>query len=145
MHNLYFNPHNVSLKDKLGRTVRDVAVYDESKLTDFLLGVTIKGSPADCERAKKAMYRFLEFWDAGERKISVSVKDFGITIYPTDYIDPTEDMIHLGTRPANPAKEIQNVASKLATAISYKSPNAAKLYEELQQTVRKYPSLKEKA
>lgn len=141
MHNLYFSSQNVILKDKLGRTVRDVAVYDESRLTDFFLDLTIEGSPADCERAKKAMYRFLEFWDACERKISVSVKDFGITIYPTDYIDPTEDMIHLGTCPANPAKEVQSVASKPVT----KSPNVAKLYEELQQTVRKYPSLKEKA
>jgi hypothetical protein len=141
MHNLYFSSQNVILKDKLGRTVRDVAVYDESRLTDFFLDLTLKGSPSDCEGAKKAMYRCLELWDAGERRISVSINDFGITIYPTEHIDPTDDMIHLGTRPANPAKEVQSVASKPVT----KSPNAAKLYEELQQTVRKYPSLKEKA
>lgn len=145
MHNLYIISPSITLTDSLGRRVKDIAVYDQTLLSEYLLGVTLKGAPKDCEKAKKALYRFLEFWDEGERKICVSLSDFSITIYPTEYIESSECMIDLGKRPADPVKEIQSAASKLASAISYKSPNAAKLYEELQGLIKKYPSIKERA
>ena len=148
MQRFYAYSHSITLTDKLGRTVKDVAVYDETLFSDYLLGLTLRGERKACDSAKKAIYQFLEHWDAGERTITVTVGEFNITTYPAEYLDDEEDVIHLGKRPVNPLRDIRWAIDKTLTSIEHKSPNAAHMYEKLQDILKKYPtlpSIKEKA
>lgn len=148
MQRFYAYSQSITLSDKLGRTVRDVAVYEDNLFSDYLLGLVLRGERKACEQAKKAIYQFLEHWEAGERTITVKVGDFNLTTYTVEYIENEPDLIHLGRRPINPVREIQSAMDKTLRSIEHKSPNAARLYEELQGLLKKYPnlsSIKEKA
>lgn len=142
MNRLYIISNVVSITDAQGRTVHDVAVYDEELLVDYLIGVTLKGHDVKkVAKIKKAIYHFLDHWENGEREITVSFSDFNITTHPTSYIEKEPGLIELGERPADPVREVYDALGKLQLSIECKSPNAAALYQELQDTIKKYPTL----
>lgn len=142
MHRLYIISNVVSITDTQGRTVHDVAVYDEELLFDYLIGVTLKGHDVKkVAMIKKAIYHFLDHWENGEREITVSFSDFNITIHPTSYIEKEPGLIELGERPANPVREVYDALGKLQMSIDCKSPNTAAIYQKLQDTIKKYPTL----
>jgi hypothetical protein len=142
MNRLYIISNVVSITDSQGRTIRDVAVYDEELLVDYLIGVTLKGHDVKkVAKIKKAIYHFLDHWENGEREITVSFSDFNITTHPTSYIEKEPGLIELGERPADPVREVYDALGKLQLSIECKSPNAAALYQELQDTIKKYPTL----
>lgn len=142
MNRLYIISDVVGITDSQGRTIRDVAVYDESKLVDYLIGVTLKGHDVKkVAKIKKAIYHFLDHWENGEREITVSFSSFNITTYPTVYIEKEPGLIELGERPADPIREVYEALEKLQISIDCKSPNAADMYQELQDIIKKYPTL----
>lgn len=146
MNRLYIISNVISITDAQGRTIHDVAVYDESQLADYLIGVKLKGHDVKkIAMIKKAIYHFLDHWEGGEREITVSFSDFNITTHPTSYIEMERGLIELGERPADPVREVYSALGKLQMSIDCKSPNAADQYQELQDLFKKYPTLQIKA
>ena len=142
MNRLYIISDVVGITDSQGRTIRDVAVYDEELLVDYLIGVTLKShNVKKVAMIKKAIYHFLDHWENGEREITVSFSDFNITIHPTSYIEKEHGLIELGERPSDPVREVYEALGKLKMSIDCKSPNAAAMYQELQDIIKKYPTL----
>jgi len=140
MQRLYISSSQIIVKDLQDHRVKDVAVYDPELFHDYLTSLTLNGPRKLAETIKSVIYRFVEFWDEGETRISMTHGDFTIMTYPTEYIEPTEGLIHVGTRPANPEGDIKSAVDRFATALSYKSPNAAAMYQELQDILKKYPT-----
>lgn len=132
----------ISITDEQGRSVREVAIYDDSLLSDYLIGVTLKGAPVkDLALAKKSIYLFLEHWENGERNITIKIGDFNITTYSTSYIDVSMETIFLGEKPENPERDVRYAIEKAGRAMLVKSPKAASAYQELQDILKKYPTL----
>lgn len=126
-----------------GRIVNQVALHDRALLADFIFNLTLTGPKDRCELYKKAMYRFLEFWNDGEDTVTVKVGDFTMTVYKTDFVEPAADILELGRRERNPKKEIQAAAEKLTRALSYNN-DPTKMYENLQNLMKEFPSLSER-
>lgn len=142
MNRLYIISDVVGITDSQGLTLRDVAVYDEELLVDYLIGVTLKGHDVKkVAKIKKAIYHFLDHWENGEREITVSFSGFNITTYPTVYIEKEPGLIELGERPSDPVREVYEALGKLQMSIDCKSSNAADMYQELQDIIKKYPTL----
>lgn len=148
MQKIYIHSPDVKIHDPQGRLVEHIAVYDTQLGYDYLLSLRLSGRDQKrVERVKTALYQFLNHWEDGERRITVTFGQFTISSYEPEFIENEPGLIHIGTRPANPEKEIYAAMGKLQRALNYKSPNAAALYQELQDTIKKYPTfqIKDKA
>lgn len=142
MNRLYIISPKLTAFDNSGRQIKDIGIYDDSLLYDYLIDTTLRGSNIkEVAKAKRAIYHFLEYWQDGERRITVSFGDFSISTFPVSYIEPEEGLINLGERPADPGRDVVVAMSRLTSAINYSSPNAAALYQHLQDTLKKYPTL----
>lgn len=146
MHKLYIHSPEVRIVDSTARPVQIVAVYDESLLYDYLIAAKLVSRNGHAvERVKSAIYHFLSHWQDGERRIQVSFGQFVIHCYPAKFIEPEYGMVSLGTRPVDPEQEVLSAMRKFTTSVQNKSPNAAKIYQELQETLKKYPTIEIKA
>lgn len=143
MQKVYIHSPDVKITDPSNRVVENIAVYDAQLGYEYLLSLNLKGrNEKTVERVKVALYQFLNHWEDGERRITVTCGHFTISSYEPDFIENESGLIHIGTRPVNPEKEICSAIKKLERALNYKSPNAAALYQELQDTIQKYPTFK---
>lgn len=142
MNRLYIISPKITAFDNHGRAVKDIGIYDDTLLLDYLTDTTLRGSNIkEVAKAKRAIYHFLEYWQDGERKITVSFGDFSISTFPVTYIEPEAGLINLGERPSDPGRDVIAAMSRLTSAIRYQSPNAAALYQELQDTLKQHPTL----
>lgn len=121
--------------------LNDVAVYDRSLLTQFLLAISFRGNVKGCANAKRAIDMFLSFWEAGEDRVSVRVNGFDIDIHPVDYLEKSPNLIELGKRPANDYKDLQFAVSELSFAMNHNTGDAAKKYSDLQKLLERHPHL----
>lgn len=143
MQKIYIHSPDVRITDSTNRVVENIAVYDAKLGYEYLLTLNLKGrSEKTVERVKTALYQFLNHWEDGERRITVTTGPFTISSYEPDFIENEVGLIHIGTRPDNPEKEVISAMKKLERALNYKSPNAAAIYQELQDTIKKYPTFK---
>lgn len=143
MHYFYIHSNDVRFVHPVtGDSIDHVAVFDEAQLSEFVLSLRIVGrDEKKLERIKKAIYQFLNYWDEGERHIFIRLLSFTITVSPTEVARYKSGMFELGTRPVNPEREVLAAMNRLQQSINHKSPNAAALYQELQDTIKKYPTL----
>lgn len=141
MQRFYLTAPGVSVTDSRGEIISNVAVYDTDLLYNYLVTAKLSGLKAPVEKLKRIIYQFLDYWNEGERKITISCGFIHITTYPVSQIDYETGMTHLGTRPVDPKAEVLSAMSKLSSALRHRSPNAAALYQELQNTIQKHPSL----
>lgn len=141
MHKLFILSRDAHLHHPNHIVLTDVAVYDRSLLTKFLMGVSLRGDVKACANAKRAIEMFLGFWEAGENRISIRVNGFDLDVYPTDYIEKTPLLIELGNRPANHYRDILTCVGELSTAMSRDSGDAAEKYAALQKLLERHPHL----
>lgn len=146
MHKFYIHSPQVRIVDHHARPIQTVAVYDDSLLYDYLIGAKLVCRDGHAvERVKSAIYHFLSHWQDGERRIQVSFGQFIMACYPTNFIEPEYGMVTLGVKPVDPEQEVLAAMRKFTASVQNKSPNAAKIYQELQDTLKKYPTIEIKA
>lgn len=147
MHKIYIHSTAI-IFHPLHHIIGSLAVYDRSKLTEFLLALKHRGDPEVCGRAERATQMFLEFWIAGHDRISIEVDGFRINAYPSQYIERDAFLIELGERPEDLFNDLVHLSSELSRSMHVNGSDAAKRYSDLQEFLKKHPHLpvfKEKA
>lgn len=141
MHIFRLTSPNVTVIDPQGRDIEHVAIYDESKFTDYLLSATLTGKGENADKLKKLIYLFLNLWGDGERRIAITCGETTLSVLAVEFIKPEPGQIQLGEPPVDPEREVYAAIEKLQDSMKHKSPNVTALYQQLQDTLKKYPTL----
>lgn len=140
MQRFFLTSPGVSVIDPNGKDISQVAIYDESLFVDYLLSAKLTGHKVHVEKLKKLIYTFLEYWQEGERRITITYGNVSLSTMPAQYIELEPNLIHLGERPEDPEREVLATMVKLTAAIRQGSPQTAYLYQQLQDILKKHPT-----
>jgi hypothetical protein len=140
MQRFFLTSPGVSVIDPNGKDISQVAIYDESLFVDYLLSAKLTGHKVHVEKLKKLIYTFLEYWQEGERRITITYGNVSLSTMPAQYIELEPNLIHLGERPEDPEREVLSAMTQLTAAIRQGSPHTADLYQQLQDILKKHPT-----